>query len=106
MNIQTGIDIVNIQRFKETCRRTPSILESFFSEKEVDNNIDTLAGMFAAKEAVKKADNSIKNWKEIIIIKDENGKPSAHIPGKKVSISISHEEEYAVAMAIVYNEHQ
>ena len=70
--------------------------------------VESLAGKFAAKEAIKKADNSLVNaWKDVEILKDETGKPYAKFKkktGKSIIISISHERKYAVAMAIVYSE--
>jgi len=57
----------------------------------------SFAGKFAAKEAIVKANNDFKNrsFKEIEILNDEYGKPYFN----NFSISISHEDDYAIAIA-------
>lgn len=99
-----------------------SFLSRNFTENEIAycnvkrNSAVHFAGKFAAKEAVSKA---LKlewkeglNWKDIEIINDTSGAPSAVLhgqPGKaftrgkytELQISISHCYEYAVAVAVV-----
>lgn len=57
--------------------------------------IETLVGIFAAKEAILKAGGN-KNLREIEVLPDENGVPRS----RGYSLSISHSGEYAVAFAI------
>jgi len=60
------------------------------------NSMQTLTGMFAAKEAIIKCSYNKKNLSEIEILPKYKGKP--YIDG--FSISISHSHDYAVAVAI------
>ena len=120
--LSTGIDIVSIPGFQKTISKK-SFLSRNFTENEITycnnkrNSAVHFAGKFAAKEAVSKA---LKlewkeglNWKEIEIINDTIGAPFAvlHEQAKKVfdrskytelQISISHCDDYAVAVAIVF----
>ena len=119
-----GIDIVEIQRIKETYSRygerfarkilSNSELRSFYKNK---NKISFLAKRFAAKEAVGKALGvGIKNGsilKNIEIKNDLNGKPFVNINNikklnmaekKEIHISLSDEKKYAVANALIISE--
>jgi holo-[acyl-carrier protein] synthase len=119
--IQTGIDIVPILRFQKLIDKN-SFLTRNFTKNEINycknkhKSAVHFAGKFAAKEAVSKA---LKlewkeglNWKEIEIINEESGAPTAvlHKQTKSIfdksiytelQISISHCDEYAVAVAVV-----
>tara|TARA_B100001121_G_scaffold173494_1_gene151427 strand:- start:185 stop:562 length:378 start_codon:yes stop_codon:yes gene_type:complete len=125
MNIfGVGIDIVEIQRIKETYSRygerfarkilSNSELRSFYKNK---NKISFLAKRFAAKEAVGKALGvGIKNGsilKNIEIKNDLHGKPFVNINNtkklnmtekKEIHISLSDEKKYAVANALIISE--
>lgn len=125
MNIfGVGIDIVEIQRIKETYSRygerfarkilSNSELRNFYNNK---NKISFLAKRFAAKEAVGKALGvGIKNGsilKNIEIKNDLNGKPFVNINNikklnmtekKEIHISLSDEKKYAVANALIISE--
>ena len=125
MNIfGVGIDIVEIQRIKETYSRygerfarkilSNSELRNFYNNK---NKISFLAKRFAAKEAVSKALGvGIKNGsilKNIEIKNDLNGKPFVNINNikklnmaekKEIHISLSDEKKYAVANALIISE--
>ncbi len=105
MKISTGIDIVNIKRFEKKAMQ-PEFLKQIFTEKEITcANIQSLAGKFACKEAIKKADSKIINsWKDVEILNLTNGEPCASLmnqTNQQISISISHEKEYAIAIAII-----
>ena len=125
MNIfGVGIDIVEIQRIKETYSRygerfarkilSNSELRNFYKNK---NKISFLAKRFAAKEAVGKALGvGIKNGsilKNIEIKNDLHGKPFVNINNikklnmtekKEIHISLSDEKKYAVANALIISE--
>src|SRR3990167_5919762 len=72
--MQIGIDIVKVSRFEDA---SDKLLAKIFTEKELERKKpETLAGKFAAKEAIKKADNSLfKNWTDVEILNDKSGKP-------------------------------
>lgn len=76
--------------------------KAFTAEEQDDRNTVRLAGLWAAKEAVFKAspDNKPADWKLIDLQFNAAGKPSAEYGGLRYGISISHHNEYAIAVAI------
>lgn len=119
--LSPGIDIVPILKFQKLIEKNSFITRNFTKNeieycKKKRNSAVHFAGKFAAKEAVSKA---LKlewkeglNWKEIEIINEESGAPTAvlHKQTKSIfeksiytelQISISHCNEYAVAVAVV-----
>jgi len=118
-----GIDIVEIERIKAAISKNPRFMERIFTARERDYfeskkfSPATMAGNFAAKEAVVKAlGTGIRDisFVEIEILRDELGKPIATMGGRlgaicrakgirDVQISISHSKHYAVANAIATN---
>lgn len=109
MEIKIGCDLVDIKKFKKSAQRGKSkFLDKIFSSYELAGNpkIETLAGIFAAKEAVIKAlKMKAGDWRKIEITKNQNGEPHLKIaePPRKIAsqdVSISHDGEYAVAMAV------
>jgi holo-[acyl-carrier protein] synthase len=111
MKIRTGIDIVNIPRFKKSyINGGKSFSRLIFSEEESkDSRIEHLAGIFALKEALIKC--SVINVGEMRMIEVKNdisGKPFVVIledttNNNKLSmdVSITHDGDYAVAVAVV-----
>ena len=111
-----GIDITSISRIVHLCNRfgTETVANRFLSELELAQPITMklIASRWAAKEAISKAIgtgiSSHCQLKEISILNDTNGKPyvtfigatGEYVSGKTFHISISHEEEYAVAVCI------
>ena len=118
MIIRSGIDLVEINRLIEL---NPTIRERFikrvFTPLEIEQCTDSnlsLCGRFAAKEAVAKALGcgiGPVSWQDIEISRNENGEPQLHLLGeakkqadalklKSWSISISHTDKMAVAIAV------
>ena len=58
--------------------------------------LQTLTGIYAAKEAAQKCTQNKINFTDMEILPDQNGKPSVN----GFSISISHSKDYAVAIAV------
>lgn len=77
------------------------IIQRAFSSSEINSQeTEHLAGLWAAKEAVAKAAVSAPNkWTDIIITHDSSGKPHATIGMQEFALSISHQGDYAVAVA-------
>ena len=105
-NTQIGIDIENIESLPKTNDfRNEGFYTDNFSEKEIaycilqPNAYGSFAGLFAAKEAIVKANNQYKNIKfnQLIITHNTQGKPTF----EGVNISISHTNDAAVAVAVV-----
>ena len=108
MNIKTGCDLVPILKFQKSAERGGSaFLEKIFSAHELTNchSPQSMAGLFAAKEAVKKALRlKADDWKKIEVTKEADGSPRVRlieIDRSVVSsdISISHDGDYAMATA-------
>lgn len=120
MVVGTGIDIIEVDRIEEAAQQQ-SFLDKIFTAQEqayfsrFNNNPQTVAGTFAAKEATAKAlaagFNGIR-WQDIEVYRDPNGKPYVvlwnaaktrmeEMGGTAVHLSISHIKATAVAQAIV-----
>lgn len=107
MQIRVGCDIVHIGRFNTSAQRGgDGFLSSIFSADELATRSDeSLAGLFAAKEAAVKALSiPAGNWRRIGIVFEPDGRPAlrvADMPQQCISsdISISHDGEYAFAVA-------
>jgi len=106
-----GIDVVDIDRFKESLNRTPGLMNKLFTEAEQSKPISSLAARFAAKEALAKALNAGKalSWHDAEIANLESGKPvfilrgviAELTKGAEVHLSLSHDAGIASAMVIV-----
>lgn len=99
-----GIDIVEISRIEKSVQRD-SFLKRVFTENEIAyaENAQSLAGIFAAKEAYFKALGTGITFPltDIEILHNENGKP--YINGKeKCDLSISHDGGIAAATVILW----
>jgi holo-[acyl-carrier protein] synthase len=114
---ELGIDIINVARIRAALERfgsrfsgrvlTPS------EQRYVRDRPETLAGRWAAKEAVSKVLGlGVRGigWREIEIERLPTGQPAVRLHGRaarraeqlrmeRIAISISHESDYAVAIA-------
>ncbi len=113
-----GIDIIEIQRIKKGIEEHKEhFLSRIFTEEEraycekYKDPFPRFAGKFAAKEAIAKAlgvgfGKELK-FQDMVIYHDDRGKPfvkfsvevMSRFESPVVEISISHSEEYAVAVA-------
>ena len=121
MNIlDIGIDIIEIDRIKNSLSKRGDFLKKLFTDKEIElfeskgYKAETIAGNFAAKEAVSKSLGlGIRgyNFKDIEILRDDLGKPIVNTYNNlekicidynisQIKVSISHGKDYAVANAI------
>jgi holo-[acyl-carrier protein] synthase len=106
-----GIDVVDIERFKESIDRTPGLREKLFTPAEASKPIASLAARFAAKEALYKALSPAQGlaWHEAEVINFENGKPAFLfrgaiadlVDGAQVHLSLSHDGGIASAMVVL-----
>lgn len=120
MIVGTGIDIIEVERIQSAMER-PGFLEKLFTDSErayIDSkhrDPKTVAGMFAAKEAVVKALGTgfgAVGFHDVEITHDALFKPGvtlcggalermAVISGRGAHISISHIKALAAAQAII-----
>ena len=102
-----GIDIVEVNRIKKLMDKNENFLNKVFNEDEIERikkrkvPYERAAGIFAAKEAIAKA--CAKGFGELafkdIKIKYIGDIPYGEVFAKKFELSISHERNYAVAVA-------
>lgn len=100
-----GIDIVEVERIKNLKKETIKFLFTNYEiekSESLKNKYQFLAGRFAAKEAYKKAINIDAKFIDIEILNYENGLPYLKYKNKieNISLSISHEKNYAVAIVM------
>lgn len=116
--LRTGVDLIEIDRLESL---NPAIRARFLKRVYTENELAdsgmvwaSLAGRFAAKEAVAKALGcgiGPVGWKEIEILRGPQGEPMLELHGAAQrlsdrlgldtwSISISHTRTHAVAMAV------
>ena len=118
MKLATGVDLIEIARIDEVvARHGKHYLERVFTPAELDycgKRAESLAGRFAAKEAVAKALGTgigDVSWKEIEILGDEQNAPTLRLYGMAEakaqelgfvtwSVSISHSQSYSVAFVV------
>ncbi len=111
-----GIDIVEIQRIEKLLEKYPQkALKRFLSDDEIvlAKSIQSIAGFYAAKEAISKALGTgiceKCTFKDIRIHKDTKGAPyftlSSHIVEEfhitECSLSITHDGGFAIAVAVI-----
>lgn len=115
-----GIDIIEIKRIERAIHKNENFLKRIFTVKEIeyfesiDYGVNSIAGSFAAKEAIMKVlGTGLREfkWTDIEIGRDHLGKPYSMLHNnakrmadncniKEILISISHSKEYAVAQAL------
>lgn len=112
--MEIGVDIVEIDRIRNLYERYgQAFLHRILTEAEAQqclakpDPVASLAGRFAAKEAISKALGTGLaeglTWHAIEVLNNEAGKPEVTLhgyPGIRISISISHDRHSAVAMAL------
>ena len=114
---ELGIDIIRVARIRETLARfgarfSNRVLTSA-ERRYVRDRPETLAGRWAAKEAVSKVLGlGVRGigWQDIEVERLPTGQPAVRLHGRaarraeqlgmaRIAVSISHEAEYAVAIA-------
>jgi holo-[acyl-carrier protein] synthase len=94
-----GCDIVKVSRFKNNLSK---LANKILSESELvefnkaTNKLQYIAGRWAAKEAIFKATGN----RRMTILNSTTGSPYV-VNNPNIKISISHEKEYAIAVALL-----
>lgn len=124
MKVNCGIDIIEIDRIKESIEKTgENFLNKVFTKKEIEyceskkkQKYQHYAARFATKEAAFKAlswkleDKYSVSWKDFELTNDEQGRPKLNIIGinlediENIDVSISHCKNYAVANVTILSE--
>lgn len=120
MILGIGTDIIEINRIDNAVNRTSSFLEKSFTKREIEYfekrkmRAEVIAGNFAAKEAISKAlGTGFRGFGliDIEVLRNEIGKPIVNLSNNiyekinrkdfKIQVSISHNNENAIAFAIM-----
>jgi holo-[acyl-carrier-protein] synthase len=103
-----GVDLVSVVRVERLIANNPRTLSKLLNSDEMDGNPQRIAGRIACKEAIMKAipNFSRANLKQLTISNDQSGAPivksnGALLQNEQVKLSISHDGDYAIALAIV-----
>lgn len=108
-----GVDVVDIERFRESLERTPTLRERLFTKAEGELSIGSMAARFAAKEAFVKALRAPAgmSWQDIEIVTTSNGAPEFVLHGAaqaranelgiiSTHVSLSHDGSVATAFVV------
>jgi holo-[acyl-carrier protein] synthase len=124
MKLATGVDLVEINRLEVAIERHGDrFLQRIFTSQElqeVKGNLPSLAGRFAAKEAVAKALGTgigAVNWREVEVLRGAERQPVLHLHGAASrlaeelglrcwSLSLSHTFTHAIAMVVALGEEE
>jgi holo-[acyl-carrier protein] synthase len=113
MIVGVGIDIVDLARFALSLERTPHLAERLFTPLEQRGKPESLAAVFAAKEAVAKvlgAPGGLE-WHDVELRHEDSGKPYLFVTGTVAAaavergvvrwhVSLSHDGGAAIAMVL------
>ncbi len=118
MILGVGVDLVDLARFERAMSRTPRLRARLFSDEErrrdvVELPLRSLAGRFAAKEALIKAlgDSFDLTWHDMPVVSDPLGNPGFDLRGTaaaavaargiaRIHLSMSHDAGVAIAFVV------
>jgi holo-[acyl-carrier protein] synthase len=118
MNLRTGVDLLEIERFEAAVQRHGErFLQRVFTSRElyeVSDNLASLAVRLAAKEATAKALGTgigDVSWQEIEILRGPARQPALYLYGQALSLadklglenwslSLSHTHTLAIALVV------
>lgn len=119
MIVGIGVDVVDLARFARALERTPALTSRLFAESELLSggrrlHVRSLAGRFAAKEALIKAlgESPGFSWHDMRVESDEHGNPSMAVTGvaadvvrarnaSAIHVSMSHDAGVAIAYVVI-----
>lgn len=118
MIVGVGVDLVDVARFERAMSRTPRLRARLFAEPEMIRDgqplpLRSLAGRFAAKEALVKAlgDAGELTWHDMPVVSDPLGNPAFALRGTaaaaveargiaRIHLSMSHDAGLAIAFVV------
>lgn len=108
-----GVDVVDLARFERAMTRTPALRDRLFAEPERALPLRSLAGRFAAKEALLKALGQTDGvrWHDMAVVADAEGDPDFVLAGRaaeiaaargitRIHVSMSHDAGIATAFVV------
>lgn len=114
MIVGVGVDVVDVARFEQTLLRAPGLRARLFTDTEAELPMGSLAGRFAAKEALAKALGAPAglSWRDAEITNDAGGRPLLAMTGSVAErardlevatthLSISHDAGIASALVVL-----
>ncbi len=119
MILRTGVDLIEIERVRAAIERHGErLLNRIFTPAEIElcaGKVESLAGRYAAKEAMAKALGcgiGEVGWQDIEVLHDERRAPVLNLTGaaKRLadelgltewSLSLSHSQSHAIAFVIM-----
>lgn len=109
LRVRTGVDLVVQERFREAWLSGGAAFERrlFQPSELLDRRLETLAGVFAIKEAVAKAlDLPAGAWLDVEVAHTVSGKPQVRLSAavsagvRSCDVSLSHAGGYVVATCV------
>lgn len=121
MVLGIGIDVVQVERIRRW-KEVPGMYDRYFHPQEIETarqngrrGVLSLAARFAAKEAFGKAlGTGVEGFalRDVEVVNDPRGKPElrlhgnapralAAFGGRRVHVSLSHEDDNAIAMVVI-----
>lgn len=113
MIVGVGVDVVHVARLEAALRRTPGLAARLFTQSEQGRPAESLAGCFAAKEAVAKVLGAPPGlrWRDVEIGHDGGGRPILRLSGTVAAaadglgvrhwhLSLTHDGGMSVAMVV------
>lgn len=113
MIVGIGVDITDISRLEAALARTPGLASRLFAESERASSAQSLAGYFAAKEALAKALGGPRGlrWTDVAVTHDHLGRPHLEVCGTVAAaaaslgvtswhVSVSHDAGLSVAVVV------
>jgi holo-[acyl-carrier protein] synthase len=115
-----GVDAVDVERFRRSLERTPTMRQRIFTELELAyvapqaDPVPSLAARFATREAVMKAMGlglGAFGFHEVWVDRHESGEPHLHVTGRAAELaaergiatwhlSITHTHQVAIAYVV------
>lgn len=111
--IGIGLDLVEIGGLSEALRRTPALGLRLFLPSELDRSVESMAGRFAAKEALAKAlGGGDLPWTDVEVDSSASGAPRLLLGGavaararalgvSAIHLTITHDCGYAAAVVLL-----
>ena len=127
--VTCGTDIIKVSRVKDSIEKIgDTFLKRVYTDEEIEYcesrrmcKYQSYAARFAAKEAIYKAISPDKGseagWKDAEVCKYENGKTYIKLYGelkkiadkeniKNIELSLSHDDDYAIACVVIDKENE